>query len=146
MAVIPVSSMSCLRCLFDRIGEAATSRFYRQSGVTLLHSISENLHNILNTRSGSCAGSPELGIADLNDDALASGNFREEIARSIHDCIRRYEPRITGVTVTAVSPDACAPLALRFHIVAQVSFHDARDVLEFDILLDNRQRYRVEYR
>ncbi|VEA03382.1 Uncharacterised protein [Salmonella enterica subsp. enterica serovar Sanjuan] len=38
----------------------------------------------------------------------------------------------------------CA-LALRFHIVAQVSFHDARDVLEFDILLDNRQRYRVEY-
>ncbi|EPM1686906.1 type VI secretion system baseplate subunit TssE [Citrobacter freundii] len=131
--------------LFGRIGEAATSRFYRQSGVSLLHSISENLHNILNTRSGSCAGSPELGIADLNDDALASGNFREEIAWGIHDCIRRYEPRITGVTVTAASPDNYAPLELRFHIVAQVSFHDARDVLEFDILLDNRQRYRVEY-
>ncbi|EBU3150140.1 type VI secretion system baseplate subunit TssE [Salmonella enterica] len=131
--------------LFDRIGEAATPRFYRQPGLSLLHSISDSLHNILNTRSGSCAGSPELGIADLNDDALASGNFREEIARGIHDCIRRYEPRITGVTVTAVSPDSYAPLTLRFHIVAQVSFHDARDVLEFDILLDNRQRYRVEY-
>lgn len=131
--------------LFDRIGEAATSRFYHQSGVSLLHSISENLHNILNTRTGSSAGSPALGIADLNDDALASGNFREEVARGIHHCIRRYEPRITEVTVTAVSPDDYAPLALRFHIVAQVSFHDARDVLEFDILLDNRQRYRVEY-
>ena len=131
--------------LFDRIGEAAMPRFYRQSGVSLLHSISENLHNILNTRSGSCAGSPELGIADLNDDTLASGNFREEIARGIHDCIRRYEPRITRVVVTAAASDDYAPLALRFHIVTQVSFHDARDVLEFDILLDNRQRYRVEY-
>ncbi|EBP4342223.1 type VI secretion system baseplate subunit TssE [Salmonella enterica] len=131
--------------LFDRIGEAATPKRARRAGVSLLHSISDSLHNILNTRSGSCAGSPELGIADLNDDALASGNFRDEIARGIHDCIRRYEPRITGVTVTATSPDSYAPLTLRFHIVAQVSFHDARDVLEFDILLDNRQRYRVEY-
>ncbi|EGT0668128.1 type VI secretion system baseplate subunit TssE [Citrobacter werkmanii] len=131
--------------LFDRIDEAAMSRGERRPGVSLLHSISENLHNILNTRTGSSAGSPALGIADLNDDALASGNFREEVARGIHDCIRRYEPRITGVTVTAASPDNYAPLALRFHIVAQVNFHDVRDVLEFDILLDNRQRYRVEY-
>ncbi|HFK4065089.1 TPA: type VI secretion system baseplate subunit TssE [Kluyvera ascorbata] len=131
--------------LFDRIGEAATSRFYRRPDVSLLHSISENLHNILNTRTGSCAGSPALGITDLNDDILASGNFREEIARGIHDCIRRYEPRITRVTVTAASPDDYVPLTLRFHIAGQVSFHDARDVLEFDILLDNRQRYRVEY-
>lgn len=29
--------------LFGRIGEAAMPRFYRQSGVSLLHSISENL-------------------------------------------------------------------------------------------------------
>ncbi|MBC6503689.1 type VI secretion system baseplate subunit TssE [Citrobacter freundii] len=130
--------------LFDRIGEAASGR-ERGSGVSLLHSISDSLHNILNTRSGSCAGSPALGITDLNDDVLASGNFREEVARGIHDSIRRDEPRITGVTVTAASPDHYAPLELRFHIVAQVSFHDARDVLEFDILLDNRQRYRVEY-
>ncbi|VEA03380.1 type VI secretion system lysozyme-like protein [Salmonella enterica subsp. enterica serovar Sanjuan] len=82
--------------LFDRIGEAASGR-ERGPGVSLLHSISDSLHNILNTRTGSCAGSPELGIADLNDDTLASGNFKEEIARGIHDCIRRYEPALPGL-------------------------------------------------
>ncbi|VTP12905.1 Gene 25-like lysozyme [Phytobacter ursingii] len=131
--------------LFDRIGEAAVPKRERGPGINLLHSISQNLYSILNIRTGSCAGSPELGIADLNDNTFALGNFREEIARGIHDCIRRYEPRISGVTVTVASPDSYKPLMLRFHILAQVSFHDARDVLEFDILLDNRQRYRVEY-
>lgn len=131
--------------LFDRIGEAAKPRFYRESGISLLHSISGNLNNILNTRFGSCSGSPELGIADLNDDELASGNFRDDVATVLHDCIRRYEPRITDVLVTAAAPDEYGPQELRFHIVAQVSFNDARKVLEFDILLDNRQRYRVEY-
>lgn len=62
----------------------------------------------------------------------------------IRDCILRYEPRLVDVTVGADMPDTAAPQELRFHIVAQVSFHDARKLLEFEILLDNRQRYRVE--
>lgn len=130
--------------LFERIGDAAAMSPQRKPKTALLSSIRHNLHNILNTRSGSCYGSPELGIDDLNDDALASSDFRKEIGRGIRDCILRYEPRIAEVTVTAASAHGYAPMELRFHIVAQVNFTDAADVLEFDILLDNHQRYRVE--
>lgn len=130
--------------LFERVGNAARSSRHSPSAGQLLRSIKRNLENVLNTRSGSCYGSPELGIPDLNDNSLISSDFRQEIGRGIRDCILRYEPRLADVTVDADSPDASAPQELRFHIVAQVSFNDARDVLEFEILLDNRQRYRVE--
>lgn len=130
--------------LFERVGDAARLSRRSPSPEWLLQSIRHNLENVLNTRSGSCYGSPELGIPDLNDDALVSSDFRQEIGRGIHDCILRYEPRLADVTVDADMPDDNAPQELRFHIVAQVNFNDARDVLEFEILLDNRQRYRVE--
>lgn len=130
--------------LFDRIGEAAEPPARRRSKEALLRSVLGNLQNVLNTRSGSCYGSPELGIADLNDDSLASGELRNEISKAISHCILRYEPRISDVTVAAIREDRHAPLELRFHIVAFVYFSDSRDVLEFDILLDNHQHWRVE--
>lgn len=130
--------------LFERIGDAAASSPRRRPKTALLSSIRHNLQNILNTRSGSCYGSPELGIADLNDEALVSSDFRQEIGRSIHDCILRYEPRIAQALVTAATAEGHSPQELRFHIVARVNFADAADALEFDILLDNHQHYRVE--
>lgn len=130
--------------LFERIDYAAKLSPRRRPQAALLNSIGHNLQNILNTRSGSCHGSPELGIADLNDEALVSSDFRQEIGRGIHDCILRYEPRIAEAVVTAATTDGYSPLELRFHIVARVDFADASDVLEFDILLDNHQHYRVE--
>jgi type VI secretion system protein len=130
--------------LFERVGNAAKSLHYRASPGQLLQSIRHNLENILNTRSGSCYGSPALGIPDLNDDSLISSDFCQVIGKGIRDCILRFEPRITAVTVETDTPNAHSPQGLRFHLVAQVSFNDARDVLEFEIQLDNRQRYRVE--
>lgn len=130
--------------LFERVENAAGSSRRLSSPGQLLQSIRRNLENVLNTRSGSCYGSPALGIPDLNDDALVSSDFRQEIGRGICDCILRYEPRLADVTVGADMPDAHAPQELRFHIVAQVNFNDAKDVLEFEILLDNRKRYWVE--
>ncbi|MCZ5700909.1 type VI secretion system baseplate subunit TssE [Escherichia coli] len=52
-----------------------------------MRSIRRNLRQVLNTRSGSCYGSPELGITDLNDESLASSDFRREIRKSISQCI-----------------------------------------------------------
>lgn len=67
--------------LFERVGNAAGSSHRLSSPGQLLQSIRRNLENVLNTRSGSCYGSPELGIPDLNDDALVSSDFRQEIGQ-----------------------------------------------------------------
>ncbi|GDX07321.1 type VI secretion system baseplate subunit TssE [Buttiauxella sp. A111] len=134
----------CAGSLFERIREAAESPLRRKPKQALLRSVLNNLQNVLNTRSGSCHGSPELGITDLNDSVLVSGDFREGIKNAISNCVLRFEPRISDVNVTAVAEDGYAPLELRFHIVATMDFSDSRDVLEFDILLDNHQHWRVE--
>ena len=61
--------------LFERM-EASSAR-NRQGGSihSLRQSIRQNLRNILNTRSGSCRGAPELGI----DEPEGAENFRESI-------------------------------------------------------------------
>lgn len=130
--------------LFERIREAAKPPARRKPKEALLCSIQNNLRNVLNTRSGSCHGSPELGIIDFNDDALASQNLRAVTAKVIRECILRYEPRIADIAVTAGAQDEYAPLELRFHIVAHMDFHGSRDILEFNILLDNHQHWSVE--
>lgn len=130
--------------LFDRICEAAKPPSLQRSKAVLLHSVRNNLRNILNTRSGSCYGSPELGIADFNNESSDSLNIRDWMALAIKDCILHYEPRISDVVVTTAAEDNHAPLDLRFHIVAYLNFSDRQDVLEFDILLDNQQHWRVE--
>ncbi|HGT9981173.1 TPA: type VI secretion system baseplate subunit TssE, partial [Escherichia coli] len=102
--------------LFERIREAANPPSYQNPKEALIRSIRRNLRQVLNTRSGSCYGSPELGITDLNDESLASSDFRREIRKSISQCILHYEPRITDVVVTAAAPDEYAPVELCFHI------------------------------
>jgi len=130
--------------LFERIKDAATSPVRRKPKEALLHSVRNTLRNILNTRSGSCYGSPELGLTDFNDDALISSDFRKAINIAITNCVLRYEPRISDVRVTAAVEDCDIPLELRFHIVAMMVFSDRKEVLEFEILLDNRQHWHVE--
>lgn len=55
--------------LFERISEAVNPPPRQRPKAALLHSVRNNLCNILNTRSGSCYGSPELGIPDFNDES-----------------------------------------------------------------------------
>lgn len=130
--------------LFERIGEAAKPLSSRSPKLTLLQSLRSSLQNILNTRSGSCYGSPDLGLPDLNDESLASMNIRDVTARIVRECILRYEPRISDVSIIAGVQDENAPLELRFHIQVHVNFSNRQDVLEFDMLLDNHQHWRVE--
>lgn len=92
--------------LFERM-EASSAR-NRQGGSihSLRQSIRQNLRNILNTRSGSCRGAPELGI----DEPEGAENFRESMSRAIEQCIERYEPRISHAEVQAVVSSASSPL------------------------------------
>nr|WP_042289711.1 type VI secretion system baseplate subunit TssE [Citrobacter sedlakii] len=130
--------------LFERIGEAAIPPSRQPPKAALLHSVRDNLRNILNTRSGSCYGSPDLGIADFNDKSPDSHNIREWLVQAIQNCILCYEPRISSVAVTAAKEMIHSPLELRFHIVAYLDISDRQDVLEFDILLDSHQHWCVE--
>lgn len=130
--------------LFERIGEAASFSVNQSRKMTLLRSIMLNLQNILNSRSGSSYGSPDIGLPDLNDELLASTNIRDATSQIVKKCVLRYEPRISDITINANAQDVNAPLELRYHILAQVHFHTQRDVLEFDILLDSHQRWYVE--
>lgn len=130
--------------LFERISEAVNPPPRQRPKAALLHSVRNNLCNILNTRSGSCYGSPELGIDDFNNQSPDSMNIRDWMVQAIRECILGYEPRISDVSIAAVAEDASMPLELRFHIVAAIDFTNSQDVLEFDILLDNHSHWRVE--
>ncbi|AMH18778.1 type VI secretion system baseplate subunit TssE [Hafnia paralvei] len=130
--------------LFERIGEAAKPSSDQHPKLTLLKSIRGSLQNILNTRSGSCYSSPELGLPDLNDESMVSMNIRDVTAWIVRECILRYEPRISDVTIIARAQDENVPLELCFHILVHVNLSNRQDVLEFDMLLDNHQHWRVE--
>ncbi|HCL6627759.1 TPA: type VI secretion system baseplate subunit TssE [Citrobacter amalonaticus] len=130
--------------LFERIVEAVSLSTHQRPKAALLHSVRQNLRNVLNTRSGSCYGSPDLGISDFNDESPDSMNVRDGMVQAIKNCILRYEPRISDVVVTAAAEDSQAPLDLRFHIAAYMDFSDSQDVLEFDIMLDSHQHWCVE--
>ncbi|HGY3716620.1 TPA: type VI secretion system baseplate subunit TssE [Citrobacter gillenii] len=126
--------------LFERL-QSGASRQSRRAGIeTLRQSIRHNLRNILNTRSGSCNGSPELGITEPDSGV----DFRDAMIQAIKDCIERYEPRIEQADVFADVPDPDAPMDFRFHITAWVVFGDLRDVLEFDMSPDSYQHYQVD--
>lgn len=130
--------------LFERIREAVNPPPRQRPKAALLRSVRETLRNVLNTRSGSCYGSPEMGIDDFDDQSPDAVNIRNGMAKAIRACILGYEPRIADVVVDAVAEDACMPLELRFHIVATIVFSDSQDVLEFDIMLDNHRHWNVE--
>ncbi|VEA63327.1 type VI secretion system lysozyme-like protein [Salmonella enterica subsp. salamae] len=103
-------------------------------------SIRHSLRNILNTRSGSCRGTPELGL----EEPEGSDNYRSAMSQAIVQCIERYEPRISHVEVRAVLPQVASPQEIIFRITAWVTFNDIDDVLEFDMAPDGSQHYRVD--
>lgn len=127
--------------LFERL-ESPPARDWRGSSniETFRQSIHHSLRNILNTRFGSCQGTPELGI----EEPEGSDNYRSTMSQAIVQCIARYEPRISYSEVRAVFPQAASPNEIAFHITAWVTFNDIDDVLEFDMAPDGNQHYRVE--
>ncbi|ENC3011450.1 type VI secretion system baseplate subunit TssE [Escherichia albertii] len=126
--------------LFERMEAPPTRRQQGSSSHMLRQSIRQNLRNILNTRSGSCRGAPELGI----NEPEGADNFRESMSRTIAQCIERYEPRVSQAEVQAVMTSASSPLGMTFHITAWVTFNDTHEVFEFDMAPNGSQHYRVD--
>ncbi|NDJ57417.1 type VI secretion system baseplate subunit TssE [Enterobacteriaceae bacterium 4M9] len=129
--------------LFERIQaqDDGLNRYSRNA--ELLTSIKHNLNRVLNSHPGGSKSSPLLGVIDLNDATATATDFRKAIEEAIRECILNYEPRISRVAVSTGNSEGDDPLMLRFHILAQVSFDDIDDVIEFNIQLDNHQRYHL---
>lgn|GEM_PF-282077 len=127
--------------LFERM-EAPSARNWRGGNNmdAFRQSIRRSLRNILNTRYGSCRGTPELGI----EEPESTDNYRNVMSQAIVKCIERYEPRITQVEVRAVLPQAASPQKMTFHITAWVTFNEIHEVLEFDMAPDGNQHYWVD--
>lgn len=127
--------------LFERLESPPARNWQGDRNIEAFRqSIRQSLRNILNTRSGSCRGTPELGI----EEPEGSDNYRSVMSQAIVQCIDRYEPRISHSEVRAVLPLVACPQEITFHITAWVTFNDIDDVLEFDMAPDGSQHYRVE--
>lgn len=130
--------------LFERI-EGESASYSRSSQIESLQiSIKRNLRNILNTRPGSSQSTLQLGVIDLNDATASSADFRKTIENAIQHCIEHFEPRVKHADVEAVSSDGYNPMDLNFHIVAYIDFNGLRDVVEFNMQLDNHHHYKVD--
>lgn len=127
--------------LFERLENPPARNWREGSNIEAFRqSILHSLRNILNTRSGSCRGTPGLGI----EEPEGSDNYRSAMSQAIVQCIERYEPRISHAEVRAILPQAASPQEIIFRITAWVTFNDIDDVLEFDMAPDGSQHYRVE--
>ena len=66
-----------------------------------------------------------------------------EMAESIRQCVRRYEPRLTHVRVIYDKREE-DELTLRFHIAAQVAVPGLKSRLGFDTVVTSSGRVRVK--
>lgn len=127
--------------LFERIQRKGSgpSSYSRQE---LLSSIRLHLNEVLNSRPGASQSTVDLGVTDLNNATATTPDFRKSIEQAIKECIERYEPRITAVTVQSLM-NYGDPLLPSFHIRADVNFDNIGDVVEFNIHLNSNNRYCV---
>ncbi|WP_194437802.1 type VI secretion system baseplate subunit TssE [Vibrio fluminensis] len=110
--------------------------------VDVLESIKSNVSNVLNSRLGGAQSAPDLGLIDFNDATLETIDLSVRIKLAIKHCLERYEPRLTGVIVSA-NADTFNPLSLRFQIVAQINSEVIHEKVQFSLLLDQNRQYQV---
>ena len=125
--------------LFERIRDKATPDNYEIANDPLA-SIKLNLSRILNTRPGSSQSTKDIGVIDLNDATMSTTELNMVICKSIKECIEKYEPRVAKATVTARSNSA-DPLTMLFDITAEIRDDWGVNNVEFQLRLDNEQRY-----
>jgi type VI secretion system protein len=82
-----------------------------------IDSILAHLQRILNTRQGNVPISDEYGIPDFVNLLQTYPDSVHHIEASIRNAINRYEPRLTGTSVTCI-PREDDDLTLRFQILS----------------------------
>ncbi len=119
--------------LLERLSRAArgeASRTLREDRPAVLRSVLLNLANILNTRVGSAAAQPDLGVPSPHELMQGYPGTVDDARKAIKACIVTYEPRLTNVVVTSLV-DETGTLAIRFQVTAQLAGGTTRDPVSF---------------
>ncbi|RQW89460.1 MAG: type VI secretion system baseplate subunit TssE [Geobacter sp.] len=93
-----------------------------------IDSILAHLQRILNTRQGNVPIAEDYGVPDFLNFLQSYPDSLHQIEASIRTAINRYEPRLSGTSVTFI-PREDDDLTLRFQIIANLTTDGERQVL-----------------
>ena len=132
--------------LLERIERAAReggARTVKEDRAAVMRSVLRNLQRILNTRQGSAAAHPELGIPSPHELMRGYPATTEVALQAVKACIQRYEPRLVNVVVQ-IDPAEAERMAIGFTVSAQLAGGDRRDPVSFHTSIhpDGRMRLR----
>lgn len=108
----------------------------------LLDSVIANLARTFNTRQGDAPARPDYGMPDFNDMASQFPDALAVIARAIRTQIVEFEPRLVNPVVRHV-PDPDSPLAIRYHVSAQLVLPGRSERVAVETTLDDSGHMRV---
>ena len=104
-------------------------------------SVLSHLLRILNTRQGNVSIAGDYGVPDFLDFLQSYPESVQEIEHNIRNAIDKYEPRLSGASVTFV-PDEVEALTLRFQISASLTLESGRKVF-FETVVDADGRIHI---
>lgn len=108
----------------------------------VVESVMGNLLRVLNAREGCCETRPDYGVPDFNSFIGLYPDALPAISRTVREQIEMFEPRLTDVDVSFV-PNPDQPLALNFHIEAQLSSDGERRKVSFETVFADDGRAMV---
>ena len=103
-----------------------------------VQSVLSHLQRILNTRQGNVIIAGDYGVPDFLDFLQSYPESVHEIEHNIRNAIDKYEPRLSGASVTFV-PDEDDALTLRFQIIACLTVEGGRKIF-FETVVDTDGR------
>lgn len=106
-----------------------------------IDSVLSHLQRILNTRQGNVPIAGDYGVPDFLNFLQTYPESVHEIENNIKNAIDKYEPRLTGASVTYVQ-DEDETLTLRFQIIACLTVEGGRKVF-FETVVDSDGRIRI---
>ena len=127
--------------LLERIRAAERSPRGGDNRGSCIESVLRHLQRVLNTRQGNVPIADDYGVPDFLDFLQNYPESVQEIEDSIKKAIDKYEPRLSGATVSYL-PEEEDALTLRFQIIAGLAVDGDRKVL-FQSMVDTDGRISI---
>ncbi|MDO5536423.1 MAG: type VI secretion system baseplate subunit TssE [Desulfovibrionaceae bacterium] len=107
--------------LLERIMNAERPGAQQQGNALTRHvsSVGSYLGRLLNTRQGSTAIAPDMGLPDITNFAHVGGEEVETLENLMESIIARYEPRLHDVQVK-YKPESNSAFSMAFSLSAKV--------------------------